>query len=128
MVLQDPNNIASKFCAESLDSSSAPEAFARCSELLSAGIIERIPFFEASSAQGYEMDGSKERRETAAPWLVIPLNVDGLETTLQIHRGSIPDDLAEEFCRREEVAFSVATFESCFSQASLYFSRLLLED
>lgn len=127
-MLQDPNDIASKFCAESLDSSSAPEAFARCSELLSAGIVERLLPLDASSDQGYEVDGSKERRETASPWLVVPLNVDGLETTLQIHRGSIPEDLAGEFCRREEVAFNGATFDSCFSQASLYFFRLLLGD
>ena len=116
-------NVAAIFCAENLDLSSPAEAFARCSNSLSASIIERIRY-PLDAPSGYDsatkqQQQDKLRTKTVEPWLTVPLNVNGLETVLQIYWGSSPDDLAADFCRREEFGFYGSWFDSCFTQAGI---------
>ncbi|CAM9105068.1 unnamed protein product [Ascophyllum nodosum] len=127
---QDPMNVAAIFCAENLDLSSPAEAFARCSNSLSASIIERIRY-PLDAPSGYDsatkqQQQDKLRTKTVEPWLTVPLNVNGLETVLQIYWGSSPDDLAADFCRREEFGFYGSWFDSCFTQIAQIVRRAIL--
>ncbi|CAB1114863.1 unnamed protein product [Ectocarpus sp. CCAP 1310/34] len=48
--------------------------------------------------------------------MTVPLNVNGVETVLQIFRGSNAKELASDFCRRAEFRLEGSFLESCCSQ------------
>ncbi|CAM9674009.1 unnamed protein product, partial [Laminaria digitata] len=138
---QDPADAAAAFCVDNLDPSSHSEAFTRCSEALSSSIIEKvgasnfIPSYDSqttaqqqqqqqqqgqqASVHGREDEGGVvERGEVVAkqPLLTVPLNINGVETTLEMFEGAEPEGVANEFCRRKEFAFEGQSFNSCYSQ------------
>lgn len=118
--------MATAFCSEHLDPSSPLEAYGRCSASLSASITERAGLSDAPS--GYKAEPEKPEAQSGAqqmqadndmsvePWLVMPLNINGVEMAMQIHRGSKPEDLARELCHRQELGFNEAALGSCISQ------------
>ena len=146
MGFQDPADAAAAFCVENLDPSSHSEAFTRCSETLSSSIIERIGASNFTPSQDAQITGQQQQQQhqhewegqagvhgsedvvSSKPLLTVPLNINGLETTLQMYEGAGPEGVANEFCRREEFAFEGQSLNSCYSQVgecALYRSRRL---
>ena len=126
---------------ENLDPSSHSEAFTRCSETLSASIIQRIGVankvgssYDAQATrppqpqrwQGQaSAQGGEEKRGVVGegggdvvpkPLLTVPLNINGIETTLKMYEGSGAEGVAYEFCHQEEFAFEGPSLNSCYSQ------------
>lgn len=120
------------FCAENLPPSSHFEAFTRCSSALEAHIVDRIdPAGNISS--GHRQQAQSQQNTTgedaadAEAWLTVPLNIDGIETALEIRKGAVVEDLADEICRRDEFGLTESSLESCSSQVQGYL-RLRLVD
>ena len=141
---QDPADAAAAFCVENLDPSSHSEVFTRCSQTLSSSIVERAsatnfgPNHDAQTVgqQQQQQQQQQQRQNQEAqgqanmngregegdvgpsmkPLLTVPLNINGVETTLQMYEGSGPEGVAEEFCNREEFAFVGQSLSSCYSQ------------
>ncbi|CBN75632.1 hypothetical protein Esi_0151_0023 [Ectocarpus siliculosus] len=69
---------------------------------------------------GISIDGNEERPlfyyTGQGLLMTVPLNVNGVETVLQIFRDSNAKDLASDFCRREEFGLEGSFLESCSSQ------------
>lgn len=128
---------------ENLDPSSHSEAFTRCSETLSASIIERIgaasvsPSHDSQTTEQQRQQEQEQRQGQAPvqggkeeggdiregdgdvvpkPLLTVPLNINGIETTLKMYEGSGAEGVAHEFCHREEFAFEGPSLNSCYSQ------------
>lgn len=123
-LFQDPMEVAVAFCTESLPPSSHSEAFSRCSSALAAHITERVDPARNSSSSGHRQQEEqpqqsvigKDAANTIEPWLTVPLNIDGIETALEIHRGSVAEDLADEICRRKAFGLEASSLDSCLSQ------------
>lgn len=121
---QDPMEVAVAFCTENLPPSSHSEAFSRCSSALAAHITERVdPARNPSSSEHRQQEEQPQQSATGKdaannmePWLTVPLNIDGIETALEIYRGSVAEDLADEICRRKAFGLEESSLESCLSQ------------
>ncbi|CAM9138254.1 unnamed protein product [Ectocarpus sp. 12 AP-2014] len=139
----DPEKVAVAFCTENLVSESLPEDLARCSRAVSAHITETLGTPDEPSThdtrpkqqqqQQQQLQQGQEHLETRGSLeehnpssadgvavegllMTMPLNVNGVETVLQIFRDSNAKDLASDFCRRAEFGLEGSFFESCFSQ------------
>ncbi|CAM9951076.1 unnamed protein product [Ectocarpus sp. 6 AP-2014] len=138
----DPEKVAVAFCTENLVSESLPEDLARCSGAVSAHITETLGTTDEPSRhdtlpkqqqqqqllqQGQEHLERHGSLEESNPYsadgvavegllMTVPLNVNGVETVLQIFRDSNAKDLASKFCRRAEFGLEGSFLESCSSQ------------
>eukprot|EP00904_Undaria_pinnatifida_P001646 jgi/Undpi1/11482/HiC_scaffold_30.g13779.m1 len=75
--------------------------------------------FEPLITLGISLDGKEERTfayYTGQPLLTVPLNINGIETTLKMYEGSGAEGVAYEFCHQEEFAFKGPSLNSCYSQ------------
>lgn len=124
------------FCAENLVSSTPAEEMARCSDALSAHLAETISAAadsdateDARSEQQQQQDGESQlqQRETQEqkqkegssvrePLITVPLNINGIETVLEIFREAHAVELASELCRRAEFGLEESSINSCLSQ------------
>lgn len=120
------------FCTENLVSSAPAEEMARCSDALSAHLAETISAadsvatddirFEQQQQQGeqqVEQSETQEQKPTSSvrePLITVPLNINGIETVLQIFRESHAVELASELCLREEFGLEASSMNSCLSQ------------
>ncbi|CAM9972726.1 unnamed protein product, partial [Ectocarpus sp. 4 AP-2014] len=137
----DPEKVAVAFCTENLIYESLPEDLARCSGAVSAHITETLDTPDEPSThdtrpkqhQQQQLQQGQEHLEThgsleeSNPFsadgvavegllMTVPLNVNGVETVLQISRDSNAKNLASDFCRRAEFGLEGSLLESCFSQ------------
>ncbi|CAN0546191.1 unnamed protein product, partial [Ectocarpus sp. 8 AP-2014] len=146
---QDPEKVAVAFCTENLVSESLPEDLARCSGAVSAHITatlgntdeparhDTLPKQQQQQQQQQQLQQGQEHLETQGSLeesnpssadgvavegllMTVPLNVNGVETVLQIFRDSNAKDLASDFCRRAEFGLEGSFLESCFSQVCLW--------
>eukprot|EP00903_Cladosiphon_okamuranus_P007708 g7470.t1 len=131
---QDPEEVAMAFCAESLVSSTPADEMARCSGGLSAHLAETISAADGSivaedlrseqqqrdeEPQQPQQSETQEQREGSSvrePLMTVPLNINGIETVLEIFRESRAVELGSELCRRAEFGLEGSAMNSCLSQ------------
>lgn len=123
--------MATTFCSENLVSTAPAEEVARCSDALSAHLAETISAADAKDGTRFEQQQQQEEEQqapqrdpqeqmvapsTREPLLAVPLNINGIETVLQIFRESHAVELATELCGREEFRLEESSMNSCLSQ------------
>lgn len=124
--------MAMTFCTENLVASTPAEELARCSDALSAHLAETIGAADSvatddTQSEQQQQEGEqhiqqlKTQEQKAAtsvrePLMTVPLNINGIETVLQIFPESRAVELASELCDREEFGLEEASVSSCLSQ------------
>lgn len=127
--------MAMTFCSENLVSSTPAEDLVQCSDALSAHLAETLGAADSVATDhirsdqqqqqqqlgGHQIDESSNQEPKASPAvreavITVPLNINGVETVLQIFRESQAVELASELCLRDEFGLEESSTDNCISQ------------